>query len=74
LHDLITQADRQFEVVLVNAPPASVASDFMLIGAETGGALIVTVGGQTRVEHAASLVGQCRELGIRIVGSTMLTL
>jgi capsular exopolysaccharide synthesis family protein len=71
LQDLLTEAKNRFEVILVNTPAASVASDYLLIGADTAGMLIVTVGGQTRASDAAKLIKDSKEFGIRIVGSIM---
>jgi len=74
LDDLMLQVEARFEVILVNAPPAPVADDFLLIGASTVGSMIVTVRGQTRVAQAESMITRCREYGIRIAGSAMLAL
>jgi chain length determinant protein tyrosine kinase EpsG len=71
-HELLRRAEAQFEVILVNTPAASTASDYLLVGAEAVGVLLVTVAGQTRTEQARDMVRQCREFGIRIVGSTMI--
>lgn len=70
LHDLLRRAEQQWEVILVVTPPASVAGDYLLIGAETVGGLVVTESGHTRTRDAAALVQQCREFGIRLVGAT----
>lgn len=70
--DLLSQAEARFEVILVHAPPAEVADDFLLIGASAIGAMIVTVRGKTSVAGAADMIKQCREFGIRIAGSAML--
>lgn len=70
LHDLLQRASQQWEVILVNTPPADLGSDYLLIGAETVGGLIVTESGQTRARDAAAMVRQCQEFGIRLVGAT----
>jgi chain length determinant protein tyrosine kinase EpsG len=69
LHDLLRRAEQQWEVILVSTPPADLASDYLLIGAETMGGLIVAESGQTRARDAAAMVRQCQEFGIRLVGA-----
>ena len=72
LDDLLLQAEARFEVILVNAPPAAVADDFLLIGASAVGTMLVTVRGETSVTEASDMVKRCRDYGIRIAGSAML--
>ncbi len=70
---LIREAKQRFEVIIVDTPAASVATDYQLIAAETQGAMLVTSRNQTRVQEARELVAACRSFGIRLVGSTMAT-
>ena len=71
LHELLRHDEQEFEVILINAPAASVATDYLLIGAESGGILIAAAEGETRVSETSELVRQCRAFGIRLVGSTL---
>ena len=72
--NLLNDARQRFEVILINTQPMSVAVDYLLIGADAEGVLIVTVNGQTRARDAEKLANDCREFGIRIVGAVMLDL
>jgi protein-tyrosine kinase len=71
LQVLLRRAEEQFEVVILDTPAASTASDYQLISAEAIGALLVTNRNHTRTRDAKKLVKQCRDFGIRLVGSTM---
>ncbi len=72
LDRFVAEAKEQFEMIIFDTPAASVGSDYQIIGAAAGGALMVTHQALTKVRHARHLVGQCKGFGIRVVGSAML--
>jgi len=72
LGDLIRHLRPHFDVILVDTPAASVGEDYLFAGLATGGGLVVTREGQTKVKAIAKVLNSCEDAGIKIVGGTML--
>jgi receptor protein-tyrosine kinase len=72
LSELIASAERNFEIILIDTPAASESNDYQPIAAASRGALVVTREKHTRVRSTARLINSCEDLGIELVGATML--
>lgn len=72
LGGLIEHLRAQFDVILVDTPAAAVGEDYLFAGLATGGGLVVTREGQTKVKAIAKVLNSCEDAGIKIVGGTML--
>jgi protein-tyrosine kinase len=72
LGGLIEHLRSHFDVILVDTPAAAVGEDYLFAGLATGGGLIVTREGQTKVTAIAKVLNSCEDAGIKIVGGTML--
>lgn len=72
LGELIANLGPSFDVILVDTPAASVGEDYLFAGLATGGGLVVTRDGQTKVKAVAKVLNSCEDAGIKIVGGTML--
>jgi chain length determinant protein tyrosine kinase EpsG len=73
LHDLIAAAQKNCDVILFDTPAASDSSDYQTIAAACGGALVITRAGESRVRPTARLINDCEDLGIKVVGATMMS-
>ena len=73
LNELIAAAQKNCDVILFDTPAASESSDYQTIAAACGGALVVTRAGESRVRPTARLINDCEDLGIKVVGATMLS-
>ncbi len=72
LNELVQSAVESFEVVLFDTPAASEGSDYQVIAAATKGALVVTRQRETRVSAATRLINSLEDLGVTLVGATMI--
>jgi len=72
LNELIASAEQNFEIILIDTPAASESNDYQPIAAASRGALVVTRERHTRVRSTARLINSCEDLGIEMVGATML--
>ncbi|WP_121119754.1 tyrosine-protein kinase family protein [Croceibacterium ferulae] len=72
LGGLIEHLRSHFDVILVDTPAAAVGEDYLFAGLATGGGLVVTREGQTKVKAIAKVLNSCEDAGIKIVGGTML--
>jgi protein-tyrosine kinase len=68
---LLTNAARKFDVVLVDTPAADTASDAEIIAARTGAALVVVRKHKSRLESTNTLVRQLQRGGVELVGSVL---
>lgn len=72
LGGLIDHLRSHFDVIIVDTPAAAVGEDYLFAGLATGGGLVVTREGQTKVKAIAKVLNSCEDAGIKIVGGTML--
>lgn len=63
----------QFDVILVDTPPASISNDYLQAAQAAGGAIVVSRRDATRTRATVKMLNACEDLGIEIVGGTMLT-
>ncbi len=67
--ELLVKAKEQFDVVIVDTPPAVVTSDAQTIAARCGGALMVSSLNQTRMADLANVRDQLLVCGVQIVAA-----
>ncbi len=61
----------RYDVVLVDTSPAMIGNDYQIASKITRGALLVTREGQTRVRTSVEMLNACDDVGIKIVGATL---
>jgi protein-tyrosine kinase len=71
--ELLDKASHNFEVILIDTPAASIGSDYQIIASASRGAMLVTHRRATRVRDAARVLSTCNEIGVTIVGGSMLS-
>lgn len=69
LGDLLDAYAAEFDVVLIDTPPAQRFSDAQVIGYHAGSALLVTRFGHTRVSEAQQVMRQLSDTGVTLLGS-----
>ncbi len=72
LVELIGAAEKNCDVILFDTPAACESNDYQTIASACGGALVVTRAGESRVRPTARLINDCEDLGIKVVGATMM--
>jgi len=72
LSALIDSQGAGFDVILVDTTAASVSDDYLFAGLSTGGAIVVTREGKSKVKAAAKMLNSCEDAGVKIVGGIML--
>lgn len=68
---LLANAARSFDVVLVDTPAADTASDAEIIAARTGSALVVVRKNKSRLRSTGQLVQQLQQGGVVLLGSVL---
>ncbi len=66
--ELLTQAANQYDVVIIDTPPATESADFQPVVARTGGALLVSRKNHTKLSDLAHLTDQISGIGALVVG------
>lgn len=69
--DYLQQALQVFDLVLINTAPISTNRDAQLIAVHSGAALLVVHRHRTRSRPLAETCQRLRDLGVRLVGSTL---
>jgi receptor protein-tyrosine kinase len=69
---LIDSQGAGFDVILVDTTAASVSDDYLFAGLSTGGAIVVTREGKSKVKTTAKMLNSCEDAGLKIVGGIML--
>ncbi|WP_299310268.1 P-loop NTPase [uncultured Croceicoccus sp.] len=69
---LIETHKKNFDLILVDTNAASISDDYLFAALSTGGAVVATREGVTKVKSAARMLNRCEDAGVRIVGGTML--
>jgi protein-tyrosine kinase len=65
---LLAQVTREYNVVIIDTPPADYHADAQLIAAKTGTTLVVTRRNRSKVRDVAALSDSIRSIGGNIVG------
>jgi chain length determinant protein tyrosine kinase EpsG len=73
LEDLFRSAAGNFDIVLIDTPAASIGNDYQIIAAAAKGALFVTRERQTRISAATRVINDLEDLGVTVVGATMIS-
>ena len=68
---LLKELQREFDVVLIDTPPAKLYADVQSIAFRAGVALVVARRDQTRITDAGEVVRELTDAGIRVVGTVM---
>ena len=68
---LLKELQREYDVVLIDTPPAKLYADVQSIAFRAGVALVVARRDQTRIADAAEVVRELTDSGIRVVGTVM---
>ena len=68
---LLKNLQAEYDVVLIDTPPAKLYADVQSIAFRAGVALVVARRHQTRVTDAAEVVRELTDSGIRVVGTVM---
>jgi receptor protein-tyrosine kinase len=68
---LLAYANHEFDVVLIDTPPAIQYADATTIAVLGGGALLVTRQDNTRLEDTRKLTDRLNELGVPMVGAVL---
>lgn len=68
---LLAYASNEFDVVLIDTPPANEYADATSIAVLSGGALLVTRQDSTRLEESRRLTDRLNELGVPMVGAVL---
>jgi len=71
LISLLAYASHEFDVVLVDTPPASQFADAITIAVLSGGALLVTRQDSSRLEDTRHLTDKLNDLGVPMVGAVL---
>jgi len=68
---LLKNLQAEYDVVLIDTPPAKLYADVQSIAFRAGVALVVARRDQTRITDAAEVVRELTDSGIRVVGTVM---
>ncbi len=68
---LLKDAETDYDVVIVDTPPAGNVADVQAIAYRTGSALMVARRNHTRVGDAAEVARELADCGVRLVGTVM---
>jgi protein-tyrosine kinase len=71
-HNLNTQLESRYDVVLYDVPPLAAADDALAVAARAGGVLLVTRKHHTRIASAGKMAAQLAEAGVEVVGSVVM--
>lgn len=70
---LIEEAAAQFDIVLVNTPPAAGSMDYLVLVARIGGAIVSVKRNKTRFAALSDLKARISSSGASLVGAVLLT-
>lgn len=68
---ILSSEARNFDVVLIDTPAATMSSDAQAIAARAGGALVIAREGRSRLEALARLVASLQSTQTEVVGSVL---
>ena len=68
---LLLALGEDFDVIIVDTPPASACADAHTVAVRTGAALIVARQGQSSIARLAHFTHSLREFGVTLVGSVL---
>jgi receptor protein-tyrosine kinase len=72
LEELAKSAAENFEIVLFDTPAASEGTDYQIVAAAAKGAIVVTRERETRIGAATRMINSLEDIGVTVVGATML--
>lgn len=72
LEHMFEEAADNFDVVIVDTPPADLSSDFQIVAARAGGLLIATKKHLTRLQSVADMKAKTEAAGATVVGAVMM--
>lgn len=70
-NELLAHTSDQYDVVIIDSPPANDSADFQAIVARTGGALLVSRKNHTKLAGLARLTDQIKSAGAQVVGAVL---
>lgn len=70
-NELLAHTADQYDVVIIDTPPANDSADFQAIVARTGGALLVSRKNHTKLASLARLTDQIKGSGAQVVGAVL---
>jgi Mrp family chromosome partitioning ATPase len=71
MQELLAQAKRRYEVILIDSPPMAAGSDAFILGAHAGNVLIVLRSGSTHKEMARAKMEAFYRLPVRLLGAVL---
>ena len=71
MHEVLTELEATFDLVILDAPPVLVAGDASIVGAMAGGTVVVVRASKTERDAANAAVQQLRTVGARILGAVL---
>lgn len=69
--DLLSSAQKNYDVVLIDTPPANLFTDAEVISAQVGGALLIANKGKTRLKDINQLLERMKGDGVQVIGSVL---
>jgi receptor protein-tyrosine kinase len=73
LTSFLELADQEYDVILIDTPPAGENADAQSVAFSAGGALVLARANYTRIDEAAGLVQDLRDAGALVVGTVLNT-
>jgi len=71
MEQVLTEARKHFDVIVIDAPPLLPVTDAALIAAQTDGAVLVVREGQTTKDQLAHAIDRLQAVGARTLGITL---
>ncbi|MDL5352755.1 polysaccharide biosynthesis tyrosine autokinase [Microbacterium sp. zg-YB36] len=71
MRSLLTALEREFDIVLLDAPPLLPVTDAAILAKETGGAIVVVAAGRTKTTQLAAALATLDTVGAKTAGIVM---
>jgi Mrp family chromosome partitioning ATPase len=68
MHELLAEARRDYEVIIIDAPPLLPVTDAAVMASQTDGAILVVRHGRTTKDQVAGAVDRLASVGSRPLG------
>lgn len=68
---LLANLRKEYDIVLIDAPPLLPVADAALLAAESDGAILVVRHGETTKDQVAASVGRLQSVGARLIGTVI---
>ncbi len=69
--DLVAEARRTFDRVILDSPPLGAVTDAAIVGPQVDGTVLVVKMGETSRDAAASVIKRLRDVGANVVGTVL---